>query len=55
MLNEDNKAYYLFPCVKGRNNQFDDYCEELKKILKKLQTLGYCQNHKAISELKEII
>lgn len=54
MLNENIRTFYIFPCVKGKDHFFDDYCEKLARLVKNLQELGYCKNHVITSQIEDI-
>ena len=55
MLNENIRTYYLFPCIKGKDQAFDEYCLVLGKLVKELQGLGYCTHHEIISQIDKIV
>lgn len=49
MFNEDIETFYLYPCVKGKNPFFDNYCKEIGELLQRLQNIGYCKKHRILS------
>lgn len=54
ILKENIRTFYIFPCVKGKDHAYDDYCEKLAKSVKDLQGLGYCKNHVITSQIEQV-
>ncbi len=55
MLEDDIATYFLYPCLKGKNQKWDKLCEQsIYGSIKKLQEKGHCQNHRIIEDIEMI-
>lgn len=55
MLGDNIESYILYPCVQGKNKEFDKRQQLLfEPTLKALQINGVCMNHRIIDNINEI-
>ena len=56
MLNDNIEIYFLFPCVKGKNANFDQKVKKgIINNLDKFQVNNICKNIKIVNDIKEIL